>query len=111
MTKMGLLFILDRRDGKPIYGVEERPIPKTDVPGEATWSTQPFPLKPAPLARNSFKREELAEPDARTSQVLRSLIRPRRRHAKRRALHGLHDEAFRGLSRYAWRRQLEPDVV
>jgi len=61
MTKMGLLFILDRRDGKPIYGVEERPIPKTDVPGEASWPTQPFPLKPAPLARNSFKREELAD--------------------------------------------------
>ncbi len=60
MTKMGLLFILDRRDGKPIYGVEERPIPKTDVPGEASWPTQPFPLKPAPLARNSFKREDLA---------------------------------------------------
>jgi len=61
MTKMGLLFILDRRDGKPIYGVEERPIPKTDVPGESSWPTQPFPLKPAPLARNSFKREELAD--------------------------------------------------
>ena len=60
MTKMGLLFILDRRDGKPVFGVEERPVPKTDVPGEATWPTQPFPLKPAPLARNSFKRAELA---------------------------------------------------
>ncbi|MBI3210152.1 MAG: PQQ-binding-like beta-propeller repeat protein, partial [Candidatus Solibacter usitatus] len=60
MSKMGLLFLLDRRDGKPIYGVEERAIPKTDVPGEASWPTQPFPLKPAPLARDSFKREELA---------------------------------------------------
>ena len=61
MSKMGLLFILDRRDGKPIYGVEEKPIPKTDVADEATWATQPFPVKPAPLARNSFKREELAD--------------------------------------------------
>jgi quinoprotein glucose dehydrogenase len=60
MTKMGLLFILDRRNGKPIYGVEERPVPKTDVPGEESWPTQPFPLKPGPLARNSFRREELA---------------------------------------------------
>jgi quinoprotein glucose dehydrogenase len=60
MTKMGLLFILDRRNGKPIYGVEERPVPKTDVPGEESWPTQPFPLKPGPLARNSFMREELA---------------------------------------------------
>jgi quinoprotein glucose dehydrogenase len=60
MTKMGLLFILDRRNGKPIYGVEERSVPKTDVPGEESWPTQPFPLKPGPLARNSFMREELA---------------------------------------------------
>jgi glucose dehydrogenase len=60
MTKMGLLFILDRRDGKPIFGVEERPIPKTDVPGEQSWPTQPFPIKPEPLARNSFGREEIA---------------------------------------------------
>ena len=61
MSKMGLLFMLDRRDGKPIFGVEERPIPKTDVPGEKTWDTQPFPLKPGPLARNSFKREEMSD--------------------------------------------------
>jgi len=60
MTKMGLLFILDRRNGKPVFGVEERPVPPTDVPGEGGWATQPFPIKPAPLARNSFKREELA---------------------------------------------------
>jgi quinoprotein glucose dehydrogenase len=61
MTKMGLLFILDRVTGKPIYGVEERPVPVDDaLPGDSAWPTQPFPLKPPPLARNSFKREDLA---------------------------------------------------
>jgi quinoprotein glucose dehydrogenase len=61
MTKMGLLFILDRATGKPIYGVEERPVPVDDaLPGDSAWPTQPFPLKPPPLARNSFKREDLA---------------------------------------------------
>ncbi len=60
VTKMSLVFILDRRNGKPVYGVEERPVPQSDVPGEVTWPTQPFPLKPAPLARISFKREEIA---------------------------------------------------
>lgn len=59
-TKMGLLFILDRLTGKPLFGVEERPVPKSDVPGEEAWATQPFPLKPPPLARNSMKRDELA---------------------------------------------------
>lgn len=61
LTKMGLLFILDRTTGKPIYGVEERPVPIDDaLPGDSAWPTQPFPLKPPPLARNSFKREDLA---------------------------------------------------
>jgi quinoprotein glucose dehydrogenase len=61
LTKMGLLFVLDRVTGKPIYGVEERPVPVDDaLPGDSAWPTQPFPLKPPPLARNSFKREDLA---------------------------------------------------
>src|SRR6202163_2822923 len=50
-TKTGLIFILDRRDGKPIYGVEERPVPRGDVAGEWYSPTQPFPLKPPPLTR------------------------------------------------------------
>jgi quinoprotein glucose dehydrogenase len=54
MTKMALVFIFDRVTGEPIFGLEERPVPQSTVPGEATWPTQPFPLKPAPLARNTF---------------------------------------------------------
>lgn len=42
-TKMGHLFILDRRSGAPLFPVEERAVPQTDVPGEETWPTQPFP--------------------------------------------------------------------
>ena len=55
MTKNTLLFILDRVTGKPIYGVEERPVPQGDVPGEWYSPTQPFPVKPPPLVRMSFK--------------------------------------------------------
>jgi glucose dehydrogenase len=58
--KTGLIFILDRRDGKPIYGMEERPVPKGDVPGEWYSPTQPFPLKPPPLARMTWKKDEIA---------------------------------------------------
>jgi len=54
MTKMALVFIFDRVTGEPIFGVEERPVPQSRVPGEQTWPTQPFPVKPAPLARNTF---------------------------------------------------------
>ncbi len=59
ITKMGLLFILDRMTGKPVFGVEERAVPKSDVPGEESWPTQPFPLKPPPLARMSLTAAEL----------------------------------------------------
>jgi quinoprotein glucose dehydrogenase len=59
ITKMGLLFIFDRTNGTPIFGVEERPVPQSDVPGEKTSPTQPFPIKPEPLARNSMKKSDL----------------------------------------------------
>ena len=46
INKPGLLFLLDRVTGKPIYGVEERPVPPSEVPLERAAKTQPFPLKP-----------------------------------------------------------------
>ncbi len=49
-SKTANLFILNRETGKPIFGVEERPVPASDVPGEVASPTQPFPLKPAPVA-------------------------------------------------------------
>jgi quinoprotein glucose dehydrogenase len=58
ITKMGLLFLFDRTTGQPIFGMEERPVPQSTVPGEATSPTQPFPIKPAPLARNTFDPEK-----------------------------------------------------
>ncbi len=61
MTKSALLFILDRVTGKPIYGVEERPVPKGDLPGEDYSPTQPFPLKPPPLSRMSFSVDDIAK--------------------------------------------------
>ena len=54
ITKMGLLFIFDRVSGEPVFGMEEMPVPQTDVPGEWTAKTQPFPVKPAPLSRMTF---------------------------------------------------------
>jgi len=59
ISKPGLMFFLDRETGKSVYPVEERPVPQSDVPGEETWPTQPFPVKPAPLARLSMKADEV----------------------------------------------------
>jgi quinoprotein glucose dehydrogenase len=59
ITKMGLLFIFNRVTGAPMFGMEERPVPQSTVPGEKTSPTQPFPVLPPPLARNSIKKSEL----------------------------------------------------
>lgn len=59
ITKMGLMFIFDRRTGDPIFGMEERPVPKSRIPGEESWPTQPFPVKPPPLAKNTFQVEDI----------------------------------------------------
>lgn len=59
--KTGLVFILDRRTGKPIFGAEERPVPKGDVPGEWYSPTQLFPLKPPQLARATWNPSEITK--------------------------------------------------
>jgi quinoprotein glucose dehydrogenase len=58
ITKMGFLFVFDRVSGKPLFDIEERPVPPSNVPGESAWPTQPFPSIP-PIARQSFTRDEL----------------------------------------------------
>ncbi len=65
VSKPGLMFFLDRETGKSVYPVEERPVPQSDVPGEETSPTQPFPLKPPPLARLGMTPDEIftGEPD------------------------------------------------
>src|SRR5580658_1014734 len=66
--KTGWMFILDRTNGKPVFGVEERPVPKGDVPGEWYSPTQPFPLKPPALARVSFQPEDIVTGDDTTPE-------------------------------------------
>jgi len=59
VTKTGFTFLFDRATGKPVFPVEETPVPASDVPGESAWPTQPRPVKPPPFARQSMKPEEL----------------------------------------------------
>jgi len=58
-SKQGLLFMFNRVTGAPLFGLEERPVPQTDVPGDETSPTQPFPLKPPPLAPMSISKSDL----------------------------------------------------
>jgi glucose dehydrogenase len=68
MGKSAYMFILNRVDGKPVFGVEERPVPKGNVPGEQYSPTQPFPVKPPPLARVSFSHDEMVTADDTTPE-------------------------------------------
>ncbi len=58
--KEGFVWVFNRETGEPIWPIEERPVPRSDMPGEETWPTQPFPTKPPPFARQSFTEKDLS---------------------------------------------------
>jgi quinoprotein glucose dehydrogenase len=66
--KEGFVWVFNRETGEPLWPIEERGVPKSDMPGEVTWPTQPFPSKPPPFARQSFTVKDLSpfmEPEER----------------------------------------------
>jgi quinoprotein glucose dehydrogenase len=75
VNKVGLVFLLNRVTGKPIYGVEERPVPPSEVPLERTAKTQPFPLKPPPLARMRFEMKDVATVTPEIEAACRELLK------------------------------------
>jgi glucose dehydrogenase len=58
--KTGFLYVFDRVTGEPLWPIEERPVPRSDMPGEETWPTQPFPVAPPPFARQTFTEKDLS---------------------------------------------------
>ncbi len=60
VTKQGFVWVFNRVTGEPLWPVEERPVPRSDMPGETTWPTQPFPTKPPPFARQKFTPDDLS---------------------------------------------------
>ena len=61
VSKMGLVFVFDRAAGKPIFPIEETPVPASDVPGEVLSKTQPIPVKPPPISRRRLLEEDLTD--------------------------------------------------
>ncbi|MFN0182140.1 MAG: PQQ-binding-like beta-propeller repeat protein [Gemmatimonadales bacterium] len=59
--KTGFVYVFDRVTGSPIWPIEDRPVPSSDVPGESASPTQPFPTKPAPFARQGFSEADLID--------------------------------------------------
>lgn len=73
-TKSGLVFIFDRRTGRPLYPIEERAVPQTDVPGERTWPTQPMPTGIAPFARQHFTPDMVTRRTAAANAAVRRTL-------------------------------------
>ncbi len=74
MSKSGLVFFMDCVTGTPIYGVEERPVPQSEVPTERAAKTQPFPLKPAPLSRMTMTPADVATVTPELEAACRTLM-------------------------------------
>lgn len=76
-TKYGSMFVFNRLTGEPLWPIEERPVPQTDVSGEWTAPTQPFPTKPPPFARQSLTEKDInpyipAEDQAKLRELFRN---------------------------------------
>lgn len=71
MTKQGLTFVFDRRTGEPVWPIEERPVPGSDIPGERPSETQPFPTLPEPFLRLGYSEDDLIDftPELRAEAI------------------------------------------
>ncbi len=71
VTKFAATFVFDRVTGEPVWPIEERPVPQSDVPGEKTSPTQPFPTKPVPFDRQGITVDDLIDftPELRAEAV------------------------------------------
>jgi quinoprotein glucose dehydrogenase len=61
VSKQGFTYVFERATGKPVWPIEERPVPQSSVPGEKTSATQPFPTKPPPFARQGLTTDDLID--------------------------------------------------
>ena len=61
VSKQGFIWVFDRVTGKPLWPIEERPVPKSDMAGEQAWPTQPFPVKPPAFARQKFTADDVSD--------------------------------------------------
>jgi quinoprotein glucose dehydrogenase len=77
-TKHGLLFVFNRVTGEPLWPIEEKPVPASELRGEKAWPTQPFPTKPAPFMRQRYTEDDVSpiSPEARALTTDRIRISP-----------------------------------
>ncbi len=71
ITKSGFVFLFDRESGSPLFPVEERAVPASDLQGEQAWPTQPYPTKPAPFVRQTMTETDVTAPALERFRTLR----------------------------------------
>jgi quinoprotein glucose dehydrogenase len=71
VTKSGHIFVFDREDGEPVFDIEEKAVPASDLPGEVTWPTQPFPVRPPPISRQFLYADSLNDLFPESAQQFR----------------------------------------
>ena len=77
-TKSGHVFLFNRETGAPLFPIEERPVPPSDLRGESAWPTQPLPVKPPPFARQAFTEADVTDvSEASRAAVLAQLAKVR----------------------------------
>jgi quinoprotein glucose dehydrogenase len=68
VTKTGYVYLFDRRNGQPLFPIENKPVMASDVPGEQTSTTQPLPTKPPPFSRQAVSREDVTDISVETHE-------------------------------------------
>jgi quinoprotein glucose dehydrogenase len=81
--KEGFVWVFNRETGEPLWPIEERAVPRSDMPGEVTWPTQPFPSNPPPFARQSF-----------TVKDLTPFLEPQEREELRKEIEGARNQGL-----------------
>jgi quinoprotein glucose dehydrogenase len=77
-TKMGHVFVLDRETGQPLFPVEERAVPASEIPGERSWPTQPFPTRPPPFAQQTFDADRATDRTPEAQAAVREKLQTMR---------------------------------
>ena len=72
--KTGFLYVFDRVSGAPIWPIEERPVPKSDMPGDQSWPTQPFPTAPPPFSKQLFTKDDISPYNNMTPQQRQTFL-------------------------------------
>ena len=76
VTKQGYVYVFDRRTGEPLFDIEEKPVPTSQLKGEEAWPTQPFPVAPKPFARQSIDiTQDDVSPYAENKEELRGVLK------------------------------------